>query len=189
MAYAYLTPYRRGVPAGTGGNGSIFDLHRQMNRMFDDLLTDSEGGRVSSGVTGWPSLDIVQNDEKIEVCAELAGVNRDDISIDVNDGMLTISGEKNSRCKNDDGYSERVFGRFERRVSLPANVDEVAIEADFEDGLLTVTLPLAEERYRGRKIELGHGKSKGRDKDGDRLIEGRSEASGKKAKRRESENA
>lgn len=198
MAYAYLTPYRgggltTGASGGARGGGSIFDLHRQMNRMFDDLLSGSETGSNGSGITGWPSLDIRQTEDEIEVCAELAGVNRDDISIDVDEGVLTISGEKKS-SREDNGYSERTYGRFERRVSLPANVDEDKIEADLEEGLLTITLPLKEERSRGRRIELGSRKSKDRNNAEGQLIEGKSkssdkESSGKKAGKREPQNA
>lgn len=194
MAFAYLTPYRSGglssgPSGGMRGGGSIFDLHRQMNQMFDDLLSGSENGTNGSGITGWPSLDICKTDNEIEVCAELAGVNRDDISIDVDEGMLTISGEKKSSRDDDNGYSERTYGRFVRRVSLPSNVDEDNIQADLEDGLLTITLPLAEERSRGRKIELGSGKSKNRNNAEGQLIEGNSERSGKKARKRETEDA
>ena len=193
MAYAYLTPYRggglsSGLSSGMGGGGSIFDLHRQMNRMFDDLLSGSESGGNGTSITGWPSLDICRTEDEIEVCAELAGVNRDDISIDVDEGMLTISGEKKS-SREDNGYSERTYGRFERRVSLPANVDEDNIQADLEDGLLTITLPLSEERSRGRKIELGSGKSKNSNNAEGQLIEGKSKKSDKEAKKRNTENA
>lgn len=194
MAYAYLTPYRRGDLSGRGrggggfggsgvGGGSIFDLHRQMNRMFDDLLTGSEGGDQagSSGITGWPSLDIRQSDKEIEICAELAGVNRDDISIELDDGMLIISGEKKSSREDGNGYSERSYGRFERRISVPAHVEEDAIQADLQDGLLTITLPLSEEKSRGRKIQLGSGTAKDRNDNEGQLIEGKSEGSGKKS--------
>ncbi len=189
MAYAYLTPYRSGSLSPGMRGGSIFDLHRQMNRMFDDLLSGSDGGGNGAGITAWPTLDIRRTDNEIEVCAELAGVNRDDISINVDEGMLTISGEKKNTREDDNGYSERTYGRFERWVSLPANVDEDNIDADLADGLLTITLPLAEERSRGRKIELGSGKSKKRNSAEGRLIEGKSEHSGKKVSKRETEDA
>lgn len=190
MAFAYLTPFpASALSSGVRGSGSIFDLHRQMNRMFDDLLNGTEANASSAGITRWPSLDIRQDDHRIEICAELAGVNRDDISIDVDDGMLTISGEKKMRRDDENGYSERVYGRFERRVTLPSNVDEDAVEADLEDGLLTITLPLEEERSRGRKIQLGSGKSKRKNDAEGRLIEGKSDTSGKKARQRETEHA
>ncbi len=154
MAYAYLTPYRR-------GGGSLFDLHKQMNRMFDDLLApEDQGGKgkdgkgKGGGATSWPSLEIAQDDNAIHISAELAGVSRDDIEIAMDDGMLVIAGEKNRVSKNDDGYTERTYGRFERHVSVPANLDLEAAEADFEDGVLTVTLPKVEEKSTARKITL-----------------------------------
>ena len=155
MAYAYLTPYRR-------GGGSLFDLHRQMNQMFDELLAPDEkrdgkkkdGGKDGSGATSWPSLEISQNDNAITVSAELAGVDRDDIDINMDEGMLVISGEKSRTNEDENGYTERAYGRFERHISIPATVDLDAAEADYDNGVLTITLPKAEEKPTGRKIEL-----------------------------------
>ena len=159
MAYAYLTPYRR-------GGGSLFDLHRQMNQMFDELLAPDEMGagkdggkkkKDGEGATSWPSLEISQNDDAITVSAELAGVSRDDIDVSMDEGMLVISGEKTRENKDDNGYTERAYGRFERHISVPATVDIENAEADYDNGVLTITLPKAEEKPTGRKIELKGG--------------------------------
>jgi HSP20 family protein len=153
----YLTPGRRGSLArGSAGGfgGSLFDLHRQMNSLFDDLV---EGGSPSQGFlggTGWPQLEIEHDDERIQVCAELPGVEEDDIDLTIEDGMLTLSGEKRSERK-EGGYSERSYGRFERRIALPSDVEEDACQADFRNGVLTVTLPRSAEKARGRRIPLG----------------------------------
>ena len=160
MANGYLTPWRRGSLTGSPfGGSSLFDLHRQVNRLFDDILG---GGDLASGLsqglaagTGWPQLEIEQKDDQIRVVAELPGVKEDDIDLTVEDGMLTLSGEKRSERKEEGGYSERSYGRFERRVSLPSNIDEDKCSADFSDGVLTITIPRAEEKARGRRIPLG----------------------------------
>lgn len=159
MAYSYLTPYLGGGQMVGRNGGGLFDLHRQMNRLFDELFDTSGdtsgGGTGLSGLGARPALDIHQDDDRIEITAELPGVKEEDIDLTVEDGVLRLTGEKkSSREDSQSGYRERSYGRFERRITLPSNVDEEKIEADFRDGVLTVTLPKA-EKERGRKIRLG----------------------------------
>ena len=153
MAYGYLSPYRRG---GMGG-GSLFDLNRQINRMFDDLFEqDGDSGFYAQAGMSAPAMDVHRGDDKIEITAELPGVKEDDIDLTVQDGVLTLRGEK--KCARDDeqrGYSERRYGSFERRITLPQDVDEDACSADFSDGVLTITLPVNAEKARGKRIPLG----------------------------------
>lgn len=159
MAYTYLTPYRR-------GGSSLFELHNQMNRMFDELLGPDAKDRSAkqdnddkdSGVTSWPSLEIIQDDGQILVQAELAGMNRDDIEIGMDDGMLTLSGEKRRHKESENGYSEFAYGRFERQISIPSTIDLEQASAEFDNGLLTITLPKMEEVNSGRKIAISEGK-------------------------------
>jgi HSP20 family protein len=163
MANQNLTPWRRGSltsgGSALGGGGSVFDLHRQVNRLFDDMFDSrSRGGASSSwmgGGSAWPQLEVEQHENNIQVVAELPGVKEDDIELTIEDGMLTLSGEKHSARKDENGYSERSYGRFERRISLPPDIDDDACEANFQDGVLTVTLPRSEAKARGRKIPLG----------------------------------
>lgn len=162
MANGYLGPLRRGSLTGGSpfGGGSLFDLHRQVNRLFDDLIDGGRSPGSGQGLlagTGWPQLEIEQQDDQIRVVAELPGVNENDIDLTIEDGMLTLSGEKRSERKDESGYSERSYGRFERRITLPSNVDEEKCSADFKNGVLTVTIPRAEEKARGRRIPLGSG--------------------------------
>ena len=157
MANAYLTPWRRGSLAGGGlGGGSLFDLHRQMNRLFDDLFDhNGDGGLSARSGFRTPAMDLHQADDKLEITAELPGVREDDIELSIDDGVLTIRGEKKSSRSDDErGYSERSYGTFERRLTLPSNIDEDNCTADFRDGVLTVTLPVS-EKSRGRRIPLG----------------------------------
>ncbi|MFC4296171.1 Hsp20/alpha crystallin family protein [Novosphingobium tardum] len=169
MAKQNLTPWRRGSLTGTGGfggfggNPSVFDLHRQVNRLFDDMFDQGPrcGGSSQLSGTGWPQLEVEQNGNNIQVTAELPGVKEDDIELTIEDGILTVSGEKRSARKDESGYSERSYGRFERRVALPPDVDDDACEADFKDGVLTVTLPRSEAKSRGRRIPLGQNRQQG----------------------------
>lgn len=167
MARGYLTPWRGGGalgPTGYGGlGGSLFDLHRRMNRLFDDLLDQGDTGASLGGATiAAPALDVHQDDKQIEITAELPGVKEQDIELSIEDGMLTLSGEKKSERKDEErGYSERSYGRFERRLTLPSNIDEENCSADFRDGVLRITIPKAAEKQRGRKIPLGGQKAQG----------------------------
>ncbi|MBO0749063.1 MAG: Hsp20/alpha crystallin family protein [Porphyrobacter sp.] len=165
----YLTPWRRGSLASGGygsdyGGGSLFDLHRQMNRLFNDLFDrGSESGSLAGAGIMAPALDVRQTDGKFEITAELPGVKEDDIDLTIEDGVLTLRGEKrSSRSDEQSGYSERSYGTFERRITLPSNVDEDKCSADFKDGVLTVTLPTSEEKARGRRIPLGRGSQTGK---------------------------
>lgn len=165
MANRQLTPYRRGsiTPGAFGSTpgGSLFDLHRQMNRLFDDLFDTTPASAQSPGggsMLSAPALEFHQSDDKLEITAELPGVRQEDIDLNIEDGVLTLSGEKRSeRTDQERGYSERSYGRFERTIALPSNVDEDACKAEFKDGVLTITLPRAVEKQRGRKIPLGGG--------------------------------
>jgi HSP20 family protein len=158
MANGYLTPWRRGSLAGGGplGSGTLSDLHRQMNRLFDDLF---EGGSLSrlagGGGTGWPQLEIEQQDDRIEIVAELPGVAENDIDLTIEDGVLSLTGEKRSERKDENGYSERSYGRFERRIALPSDVESEQCTADFRNGVLRVTIPRSAQGRQGRRIPIG----------------------------------
>jgi HSP20 family protein len=161
MANGYLTPSRRGSLASGGGfgtSGSLFDLHRQMNRLFDDLFEDvGTGGLARTGMTA-PAMEVHQSDDKLEITAELPGVKEEDVDLTVEDGVLTLRGEKKyERTDEERGYSERSYGTFERRITLPSNIDEDKCTADFKDGVLTISMPKS-EKARGRRIPLGQRK-------------------------------
>lgn len=174
MPYTYITPYRR-------GGGSLLDLHKQMNQMFDDLLGQQGRDGVKKdkgekgdkgGLTTWPSLEIEQDDKRITIHAELAGLRREDVEISMDDGMLTLSGEKKQKKQGENGYSEFSYGRFERQVSIPSSVDLENAQAEFDNGLLTITLPKVEEQARGKKIEIRDAGGQGRNRSEQNLIEG-----------------
>ena len=162
MARGYLTPWRGGSPAPTTGFGgfgrSLFDLQRRMDRLFDDVFseTGAEGGPLSGTGISVPAMDVHHDDKQIEITAELPGVREEDVDLTIEDGVLTLTGEKKSeREDRESGYSERSYGRFERRITLPGNIDEEHCSADFRDGVLRITIPKSEEKQRGRRIPLG----------------------------------
>jgi HSP20 family protein len=164
MARGYLSPWRGGsslAPIGleSAFGGSLFDLHRRMNRLFDALFEQGDGGgALSASTLAAPALDIAQDDRQIEITAELPGVKEEDIDLSIEEGVLTLAGEKRKERKDEErGYSERTYGRFERRLTLPPNIDEERCSADFRDGVLMITIPKVEGKQRGRRIPLGRG--------------------------------
>jgi HSP20 family protein len=134
-------------------------LRREMDRLFDDVFrAPLPGGTwLSSGVgLGWPSLEVKESEDQVTVTAELPGLGEKDIELTVHDGVLTLRGEKKREHQDKDrGWSERYYGRFERSVTLPDGADEARCEADFRDGVLTISMPRSTEARRGRKIPIG----------------------------------
>ena len=92
-------------------------------------------------MTGWPSVELNETEKEVRVVAELPGLDQNDVAIELSDGVLTISGEKKSETEDKEPrFSERYYGRFERRISVD-DVDQDKVAASFKDGVLTVTLP------------------------------------------------
>jgi len=134
----------------------ISSLRREMDRLFDDMFRSPAFGSFGTGFggfTSWPSLDVKDTDREVIVTAEVPGMNEKDVELLLDKGMLTIRGEKKGE-KDERGYSERWYGRFERQIPLPSSVDEEHARAEFRDGLLTVTLPKSEETESRRRIPI-----------------------------------
>ena len=114
-------------------------------------------GSPAGCTPGWtPALDLYEDTEKVTVQVEVAGLKKEDFDISLQDDVLTISGERKSESESRGGESfrsERVFGSFSRSIKLPAPVRSDAVKADYQDGILTVTLPKAEEA-KPRKIQV-----------------------------------
>jgi len=105
-------------------------------------------GRQAQLFSGWaPALDLYQNNDNVVAVVELPGMRKEDIEISLHDGTLTISGERTSGGSNGETAerSERFSGKFRRSISLPTRVDSGKVSATYKDGILTVTLPKAEE--------------------------------------------
>jgi len=165
MAVRDLIPWgrnRTSVPSTMQGGSELdpfLTLHREMNRVFEDAFRRFDTGLASvfGGGQGWPSLELNATDKEVRVSAELPGLDEKDVEVLVDDGVLTIRGEKKSETEDKDrGFSERSYGRFERRIALPFEVDEEKADASFKNGVLTVALPKspkAEER--AKRIPIG----------------------------------
>lgn len=151
-----LLTRRRQVPVST--NNGLDSLARQLNRLVDDTFGAPFAPWDSTVTTSaWiPAVDVVEDDKAIRVVAELPGVKRDDVSVSFENNVLAIRGEKRQEREDTaDRFHryERSYGTFERHFSLPSTVDADHIEAAFDDGVLTVTLPKV-ERARPREIPV-----------------------------------
>jgi HSP20 family protein len=131
---------RENAMVGNEPANPIMTLHREMNRMFDDMLRSFDAPLGAVGRFSGPSLEVEEADDHYRVTAELPGLSQDDVEVAWQDGRLRIRGEKRGEQRSGRSVSERWFGRFERQVSLP-DVDDARAQAVFRDGLLTITLP------------------------------------------------
>ncbi|MEM8806879.1 MAG: Hsp20/alpha crystallin family protein [Cyanobacteria bacterium P01_G01_bin.38] len=124
----------------------INSLQREMNRLFDDVFTPSLHRNGISGFT--PSAELVEQADTYHLRLELPGINKDDLDIQVTAEAVSISGERKSEIETEsDGVtrSEFRYGSFQRVMTLPGRIDHQNVAADYKDGILTLTLPKAEE--------------------------------------------
>ena len=123
------------------------NLRDELNSFFDMPFwnTFARSGQL---FTGWsPALDLYESGENIVAVIELPGMRKEDIDISLHDGTLTISGERKRESTNGDKAqrTERYVGTFRRSITLPTRVDAGKVNATYEDGILKVTLPKADE--------------------------------------------
>jgi HSP20 family protein len=147
-------------------------MMEDMDRMFErfgfgrGLMTPAFGGLGRDLWSGhshtaelWsPAVEMFEKGDKLIVRAEIPGVSKDDVSLEITDDMLTIEGERRQESEDrSEGYyrSERSYGRFMRSIPLPEGVDGDKAEASFQDGVLEITLPAPKsERKRSRKLSI-----------------------------------
>ena len=124
-------------------------LQNRISRFFDEPLFNPAWFEEDFEMGSWhPAVDMYDNDDSIVIKAELPGVDKKDVSIDVKDRVLTLKGERNheNEVKEENYYrKERSYGKFQRMFTLPAEVDPDKINAEFKDGLLKIEIPKPEE--------------------------------------------
>jgi HSP20 family protein len=168
------------TPASTVQPWRPFEsLRQEIDRLFDDF----EGGfwrspfrgpffdvapfrRGEAAFGAVPAVDVTESDKAYEITAELPGMGEKNIEVKLAGGLLTIKGEKEEEKKEKKDYyvRERSFGSFERTFQVPDGVDAEKIEANFNKGVLTVTLPKSSDAQKAEKkiaVETGHGISSG----------------------------
>ena len=129
-------------------------LQSEVNRVFDAFFGNGGGVRARRWV---PAMDLVETDEHLVLRADLPGLERDDVNIEVKDGTLTVSGERRSEGEDkSEGFYrvERAFGAFSRSLTLPEGIDAEKITADFDNGVLEVRIPKPAER-KPHRVAIG----------------------------------
>ncbi len=128
----------------------MFSVRNRMNHIVDDFFYPINRDEVESTMGRWnPVVDVYDNDDRIVIKAELPGIDKEGIEIDVKDRVLTLKGERSSENEvKDDNYyrRERCVGKFERAFTLPADVDPDKIKADYKEGVLKIDIPKPEEK-------------------------------------------
>ncbi|MCZ4093846.1 Hsp20/alpha crystallin family protein [Sinorhizobium psoraleae] len=135
-----------------GDRDPFLMLHREMNRLFDDVFRNfdqrmplSFSNHPAFGA-GWPNVEVTDRDKEIRVTAELPGLEEKDVDLSLAEGVLTLRGEKRAESEDKESqFSERYYGRFERRIPLGYDIDEGQVKATFKNGVLSVTLPKTEQ--------------------------------------------
>ena len=123
------------------------NLRDELNSIFD-MPFWSNSGRTGQLFTGWsPALDLYESGDHFVAVVELPGMPKDVIDISLHDGTLTISGERKRESTNGETAQrgERYVGTFRRSIALPTRVDASKVSATYQEGILKVTLPKAEE--------------------------------------------
>lgn len=156
------------TPARSGGvverallEAPFHSLHREMNRLFDDIFHGRLHGPLHAGSEKHapilPNVDVSETDGEVRISAELPGVSESDIDVSLDDDVLVIRGEKKVEKTSDAGnyhFVERSYGTFQRAVQLPCAVEPDKARAEFDNGVLTVALPKRQEAEQKRKITV-----------------------------------
>ena len=127
----------------------MMSLPYRINRFFDDSFFRAGFSDNDLALSAWhPMVDIYDDNDSIVIKAELPGIDKKDITIDLKDSVLTLKGERNveNEEKEDNYYRrERSFGKFERAFTLPTGLDPEKIKADYKDGVLKIEIPKPEK--------------------------------------------
>jgi HSP20 family protein len=163
MARNPLYPFRSGSTLlGTGD--PFLSLHRDVNRLFEDVFRGAPGSgghqQGGSGTIVNTRLNVSETQTEIRIRAELPGVTQDDVEVTLDDDVLTIRGEKRFEQKDEKEnfhFVECSYGTFQRALRLPYPIDPEQVQATFEHGVLTITLPKTGRQERSRKIQVQSG--------------------------------
>lgn len=161
-----LTPQRSSTP-GMFERDPFASMRRELERLTGDLWRLPEPrsfapeGMKPWSAAVWPSLELRESDKAYHLTADLAGVEQKDLQIDLNDNVLTLQGERRderSSASADRCYTERAYGRFERRIPFDQEVDADRVEARIKNGVLDIEIPKSERaRSRTHRIEVKPG--------------------------------
>jgi HSP20 family protein len=136
----------------------LTSIQNEMNRLFNTFFdTPTPGNGGANALRRWiPAMDLVETDEHFVLKADLPGLTEADVNLEVEDNVLTVSGERKAEHEDKrEGYMrvERSFGSFRRSLTLPEGIDPEAVQASFDNGVLEVRIPKPEER-KPRKVAI-----------------------------------
>jgi HSP20 family protein len=126
----------------------LSSLRQEIDRLFDEPLASANAPQSFWLGGGWPSVDVQEDRDNVVVTVEVPGMKKEDIDVSLHDGVLSISGERTVDAKYEVAEAhrtERFSGRFQRSFALPVLVNTDKANAAYQDGVLTITLPKAEE--------------------------------------------
>ncbi len=161
-------PARNSLAWSAGPFGMMRRLSDDMDQLFDQLIGGAGAGSrgvlplagatvLAPSVDWMPPLQVLERDGKLIVQADLPGVAADDITVEVADGLLTISGERQDERELDDAgcwRTERRFGRFSRTIALPEGARVEETQASCRDGVLEITIPMPQSQQQRRTIDV-----------------------------------
>jgi HSP20 family protein len=128
----------------------VATLQDRINRIFDDALVRSRDNEDDINLCAWrPAVDIYDNMDSIVINAELPGVEKKDVSVEIKDNIITLKGERviDNEVKEENYYrKERSFGTFQRAFTLPDAFSSDKVKANFKDGVLKIEIPKPEEK-------------------------------------------
>jgi HSP20 family protein len=128
--------------------GNLQSFQHEMNRMVNEFFGGGNGEAAGTELSSWtPAVDIHETDDGYVIKAELPGVSKDDVSIDIHQNTLTLRGQRKHEAEvKQDKYHrvERAYGTFQRSFTLPVMIDQEKVQATYKDGVLELHLPKSE---------------------------------------------
>lgn len=138
----------------------IESLQQEVNRLFGSFFDVQSGRAPANGARRWlPAVDLVEADDHYVLHADLPGVKPEDVTVELDDDVLTVSGQRETHTDSEQGgvhRRERAHGSFSRALTLPAGIDPDSIEASFDQGVLEVRIPKP-ELQKPRRVAINVG--------------------------------
>jgi len=156
MARGHLSPY------GNQSNDPFLMLRNEMEQLFDNVLREPLQGIAGRATVVAPRMDVSEDDKEIKITAEMPGATPDNIAVMVEDDVLTIRGEREQEretSRKNYHVVERTVGVFQRTLRLPTPVDPEKVQARFDNGVLTITVPKSAAAQRSRRVQVTGGTS------------------------------
>jgi HSP20 family protein len=134
----------------------ISSIQSEMNRLFNSFFDTPTTGNGGTARRWLPAMDVVETDDHFVLTADLPGLGEEDVNIEIEENVLTVSGERKAEHEEKrEGFVrvERSYGSFRRSLTLPEGVDAEAVSANFDKGVLEIRIPKPEQR-KPRKVEI-----------------------------------